>query len=91
MAEPLIQFLRLSEFSGRIRPSIRKIIQLLADGIGQLLAEDQGCDRTVNETRNRWLLLFEGILLVFIVTPLLLFPNMNTTLTLGAVCLLVGL
>jgi putative inorganic carbon (HCO3(-)) transporter len=45
----------------------------------------------VNESRNRWLLLFEGILLVCVITPLLLFPNINTTLTLAAIALLAGL
>lgn len=45
----------------------------------------------MNENRTQWLLLFEGILLLLVITPLLLFPNLNTTLTFGAVGLLFGL
>lgn len=45
----------------------------------------------MNENRKRWLLLFEGIILILVITPLLLFPNLNETFTFGAVGLLVGM
>jgi putative inorganic carbon (HCO3(-)) transporter len=45
----------------------------------------------VNDNRKRWLQIFEGVLLILVITPLLLFPNLSETFTLGAVGLLLGL
>jgi O-antigen ligase len=45
----------------------------------------------VKENRKRSHLLIEGVLLVFLITPLLIFPNLNKLLTFVAIGLLFGL
>lgn len=45
----------------------------------------------MNDPRRKWQLIIEGVLLVLIITPFLLFPNRNTSLTFGAIGLLAGL